>query len=140
MRTEEGLILFSEEGNVLWANDEAANLLGYSQNEINQLAMSMTGVDGGSPIGPVASAFGTLLNGKALKADGHARFPKKDNKRVAVHWKLWLLPPAQGRKQILLAISETAQASAESVIVSGYRDVFEYVASKPDAASQPSKR
>ena len=129
MRSEEGLILLAEEGSVLWANREAADLLGYERSELHELALPVVGGNAGDsskPIGPVAIAFNSLLTGEVNEAEGDARFPSKDNNRVAVHWKLWALPPSQQGKQILLSISETAQASTSGPIVSGYRDVFEY--------------
>ncbi len=129
MRSEEGLILLAEDGSVLWANLEAANLLGYARSELHDLALPVIGEEeGGSskPIGPVATAFKNVLAGDTKESEGEARFPRKDDKRVAVHWKLWALPSQKGRKQILLSISETAQASTTGPIVSGYRDVFEY--------------
>lgn len=43
-----------------------------------------------------------------------------------MHWKLWALPSSGGTKEILLSISETAQASAEGPITASYRDVFEH--------------
>lgn len=129
MRSQEGLILLAEEGRVLWANREAADLLNYAQSELHELALPIVGGGSGdspAPIGPVAIAFNRLLNGDATDAEGEARFPCKGGERVAVHWKLWSLPSARRTKQILLAISRNAQASTDGPIVSGYRDVFEY--------------
>ena len=129
MRSEEGLILLTENGTPLWANRVAADLLGYSQSEFYQLALPMLDGDEGDlfrPIGFVATAFRSLLTGEATEAEGEACFPSKDNKRVAVHWKLWSLPSAPARKQVLLSISETAQASTKGPILSGYRDIFEH--------------
>jgi len=78
------------------------------------------------PVGPVASAFRSLLAGKIMEAEGNARIPDRDEKRVAVHWRLWSLPAAEEKRRILLSISETAQASADGPITSSYKDIFEH--------------
>lgn len=121
-------MLLGESGGVVWANREAAHLLGYDESELGELSLPMVGVSTGGeakPLGPVALAFKSLIAGTTGFAEGEARFPRKDGQRIAVHWKLWRMPGQFGR-HILLAISETAQASMEGPIVSGYRDVFEY--------------
>jgi PAS domain S-box-containing protein len=128
MRSEEGLILLSEEGTVLWSNRAAADLLGYSQDEFQKMALPIIQFgEGSQPIGPVAKAFKDLIDGEAMEGRGEARFPSKDDKRVSIQWKLWTVPSAQPGKQILLSISEADQASPNSPMVSGeYRDVFEH--------------
>lgn len=129
MRSDIGLILLAEDGVVLWANQVAAGLLGYSQSDLLQMALPVVGggaSDSQAPTGPIAEAFGSLLTGETFEAEGNARFPTKDNKRVTVHWKLLLVGSTPGRKEILLSISENAQDSAESPVVLSYRDVFEH--------------
>jgi PAS domain S-box-containing protein len=128
MRSEEGLLLLSGDGTILWANAAAGNLLGYSRHELSEMALPPMSAESASAnsLGPVAQAFRDLLAGRAGETEGDARFPDKAEKRIAVHWKLSLLPAASGPKQILLALSETAQASPEGPITSGYRDVFEH--------------
>ena len=128
MQTEEGLLLLTGDGTIRWANFAASQLLGYSPGELCRMALPLIGSAGEKTAisrGPVAQALHSLLIGSEMEAEGDARIPDKSEKRVAVHWKLWRLPDYSGQQQILLAISETAQASPEGLITSGYRDVFE---------------
>ncbi|MDB6149785.1 MAG: putative Sensor histidine kinase [Chthoniobacter sp.] len=123
MRTEEALLLLAPDGAIRWGNRAASELLGFTQDELATMALPLLGTPSA---GPVASAFRALLNGENREAQGTARFPSKDEKRIAVHWTLWTLPSAAGERQILLSLSETAQASEEGPITSGYRDIFEH--------------
>lgn len=128
MQSREGLILLAEQGTVLWVNHPAAELLGYTLSEFQQMELPLKLENDGrdsSLVGPVAIAFNSLLDGKETAAEGDARFPTKDGKRLAVHWRLWALPAAQAGKQILLSISR-AQSSASGTGVPDYRDVFEH--------------
>ena len=123
MRSEEGLILLSGDGTIRWTNPAAADLLGYARSELVQMALPLLG---GNTMGPVGDAFQAILKGEAAEREGDARFPDREGKRIAVHWKLWGLSIVPGYEQCLLTISQTAQASAEGVITAGYRDVFEH--------------
>jgi PAS domain S-box-containing protein len=154
MRTEEGLILLNDRGKILWSNSVAAELLGFSRDELCQLSLPLVGTQSipsetaltqrirltpplvgkgalESPlaatpsVGPVAAAFRAILAGELTEAEGAARIPDKDERRIAVHWRLWSMPGGKDR-QILFSISETAQASAEGPITSSYRDIFEH--------------
>jgi PAS domain S-box-containing protein len=127
MRSETGMILLAEQGTVIWADPVAANLLGYSKSEFQQMALPVirSGNDA-QVVGPVAKAFQNLVDGIATEAEGEARFPTKRDQRVAVYWKLWALPSVESGKQILLSISEVTQASVRGSVASGYRDVFEH--------------
>jgi len=127
MRTEEGLLLLLEDGTIQWANSAAGELLGFTQQELREKALPLldTSNAGSASAGPVASAFRAILARTTDEAEGNARFPNKADKRVALHWKLWALPSISGR-QVLLSMSETAQASAEGPITSSYRDIFEH--------------
>lgn len=155
MRTEEGLLLLNERGKILWSNDFAAELLGYSRAELETLSLPLVGSPSApsetpvtqririapslresgppkktpvvAPVGPVAAAFRAILAGEVTETEGEARIPDKDERRIAVHWKLWSLPSGNNQsRQILLIVSETAQASAEGPITSSYRDIFEH--------------
>lgn len=129
MRSDIGLILLAEDGAVLWANQVTGSLLGYSQSELLQLALPIIREgtnESDAPAGPIATEFERLLNGKICEAEGDARFPTKDGSRLAARWKLWLVSSTQGRKEILLGISESLEGSEEIPIVAGYRDVFEH--------------
>ncbi len=130
MRTDEGLILLNRDGTVLWANAHSGTILGYySSSELVGLTLPLVDVPSGGPstsAGAVANAFCSLLAGSIDQAEGEGRFPDKDGKRVAVHWKLWMLPDVQQEKRILLALSEAAQASADGPVMAGYRDAFEF--------------
>jgi PAS domain S-box-containing protein len=125
MRTEEALLLLGSDGTIQWANATAAMLLGFSQEELRQMALPLLGQHSDTS-GPVAAAFTSILLGQIDSAEGDARFPSKSTKRIAVHWKLWSLPTDGASKSILLSLSETAQASEEGPITSGYRDIFEH--------------
>ncbi|HEY6565217.1 MAG TPA: PAS domain S-box protein, partial [Pirellulaceae bacterium] len=127
MRTEEGLLLLSADGTILWANSAAASLLGYSRVELCCMALPLIG--GGTipgSLGPVGEAFRAIRDEELEETEGDARFPDRDGKRVALHWKMWRTPAGRAEKQVLLALSATALATPESVITSGYRDVFEF--------------
>src|ERR1700761_9448978 len=43
MRTEEGLLLLNEAGKVLWSNTVAAELLGFSRDELAAVALPLVG-------------------------------------------------------------------------------------------------
>ena len=152
MRTEEGLLLLDDHGSILWSNIVAAELLGFSKAELCGMALPLIGeqtpandkavtqrirfsdpVSGdvvqpapSVSVGPVASAFRSILIGEFTEAEGAARIPDKADRRIAVHWRLWGLPRSGGGRQVLLSISETAQAAPDGPITSGYRDVFEH--------------
>lgn len=152
MRTEEGILLLNDQGRILWSNSVAAQLLGFSRAELCQLALPLVGSQSpasetaltqrirmtpiparakyaaapDSSVGPVATSFRALLAGDVTEAEGAARFPDKNEKRIAVHWKLWSLPSNAKEKLVLLSISETAQATPEGPITSSYRDIFEH--------------
>jgi len=151
-------LLLNEKAHIMWANPVAAELLGFSREELSERALPLVGEEAvetarrngmttqrillpphlndrgitagaTSPeqrVGPVARAFRALLAEEATEAEGEARIPDKNERRVAVHWRLWALPRFQGKPRILFAFSETAQASAEGPITSSYRDIFEY--------------
>ena len=115
MRSEEGLMLLAEDGSVLWANMAAAVLLGYSPSEIDQLALPLGGgLENGlrEPVGPVTTAFRSLLTGETCEATGDSRFPSKDDRRIAVHWKLWLLPPLRKAHTVAFPLLTAARMSA----------------------------
>lgn len=155
MRTEEGLLLLDETGKILWSNHMAGELLGFSREELARLALPLVGeqkvpnenvltqrirltpppvnrstiansTNSGPPVGPVTSAFRSIVDGQITEAEGDARIPNKEERRVAVHWRLWSLPGTPGNRQILFSFSETAQASEKGPITSSYRDVFEH--------------
>ena len=127
MRAEEGLILLSAKGTIEWANQAAADLLGYSQKELTELAVPLlSGQKSAEASGPVTSAFQEILAGRISEADGDARFAGRGGRRIAVHWKLWALPDTGSNRPILLSLSETAQASPGGLITSGYRDMVEH--------------
>ena len=128
MLKEIGLLLLSGEGVILWANSAATELLGYSRNELYELALpfivSATG-SAATPSGPVASAFREILEGNSAEAEGLARFLSKDQKRVAVQWRLWRLPNSGRRIHVLLSLSETISVSTGGPITYAYQHDFE---------------
>lgn len=155
MRTEEGLLLLNEFGRILWSNIAAAELLGFSREELCQLSLPLVGAQPAqsepvatqrillapqahrpsqkgsasqpkSSAGPVTAAFRAIFAGTMKEAEGNARIPDRNEKRIAVHWRLWALPNSSGKRRVLFSFSETAQASEEGPITSSYRDVFEH--------------
>ena len=119
--------MLEDRGAVVWANRDAAELLGYEESELKDLALPCVGDAGGdaSVLGPVAVAFNQILMGETKAAEGEARFPMKSGMRVAVHWKLWRMPQAAGGN-VLLAISDAGQHSSNGPELAGYRDTFEH--------------
>ncbi len=128
MSSQGALILLSDAGAILWADAAAALLLGHSQSELLEMGLPLLGRSGktAGSLGPVADGFRVLLAGPVEEVEGDARFPDKNGQRVAIHWKLSLLPVAGGQRQVLLRLTESSQVYAEGSFTSSYRDVFEH--------------
>ncbi len=128
MRSEEGFLLLTEAGAIRWANISAAELLGYSRGELLQMSLSSIETSGNrhpdAPC-PLTRALRSIMEGEITEIAGDARISTKVGKRIAVHWRMWLLPGGPVGQQILFALSETAQTSAEGPITASYRDIFE---------------
>ena len=130
MLPESGLLLLSGDGSILWANAAAAALLGFTSTELCELALPLAPAHDDTspapPFGPVAAAFREILAGRVTETEGVARFRTKEQKRVAVQWKLWALPRTDEKPlQVLLGVNEAPRLSATGPLTYAYQHDFE---------------
>ncbi len=121
MPQDEAVLLLSRTGQIRWANEAASAMLGYTIEELCQMAFPVTNQSVDAPLGPVATAMQDILAGRSQEIVGDARFPDKAQGRIAARWRLAKLPFAGSEMQVLLTLSERARSGANGIITSEYQ-------------------
>ncbi|MEA3213469.1 MAG: hypothetical protein QOE70_6526 [Chthoniobacter sp.] len=130
MQTEEGILLFSREGGIVWANTAAAgDLLGFSREELRRMTLEAVAVPEAGPSTKAEQALADVVRACVTAAEaaaaGDARLLCKSEKALVVRWKVCAIPGGSSEREVVLSLSETPQTTGKE-IVSGYRDVFEH--------------
>lgn len=100
-------------GNILWASNAAAGLLGYSAAELRATSLIS--------VGPLGAALKKLHAGEAAEVEGEAEFTGATGANIPIHWKVSRLETV-GDSHFLLQL---ARISAGPFPVQSYRDFFD---------------
>ncbi|MEO8350609.1 MAG: ATP-binding protein [Chthoniobacteraceae bacterium] len=125
MPQDEAVLLLSRTGQIRWANEAASAMLGYTPEELCQMALPVSNLSAEAALGPVANAMQAILAGERREIVGDARFPDKSQGRIAARWRLARLPSTGSEALVLLTISERTRSGADGVIISDYQKALE---------------
>ena len=127
MHTSEALIFLNADGAIQWVNAEAANLLGYTAEELTQRALpplfGASATQSTAP-GPIGEAFQSFHSGEVHQRSGNARFQTKSGSKIAVHWSLSALEGAT-RGPVVLSL-QPVQLDTGRQPAADYREIFEH--------------